>query len=202
MTRYASKRAPPIRNMKQLVIKDFSDFINKVEELNLFSSLVIFRGQPEKDQPSRAQHSGLKTRLLDWTSNALAALWCACVNPKKGDVHVYALESSTLIVKDVYDKDPFSPSSTRVFQPRLNNARIIAQHGWFTLHRYSRKAEGFVSLEDNSTTSPLLTEIRVLGGIRDDILESLDRHGINQRTLFPDLVGLCKHLNWKYKLTE
>jgi hypothetical protein len=145
-----------------------------------------------------AQHFGLKTRLLDWTSNPLAALWFACADAHPGDAYVYALDADNLLVEDVYKKDPFKTSETRVFQPRLNNARIIAQHGWFTLHRYSVKSKKFVRLESNPKIKDCLTEIQIPVGSRADVLHSLDRHGISSRTLFPDLEGLCKHLNWKY----
>lgn len=147
-----------------------------------------------------AQHSGLKTRLLDWTSNPLAALWFACADEKSGDAFVYALGADDLRVKDVYEKDPFNVTNTRVFQPRLNNPRIIAQHGWFTLHRYSAKDRRFVSLEKNPSTNKHLTEIRIPEKKRNDVLHSLEVHGISSRTLFPDLDGLCRNLNSKFKL--
>ncbi len=147
-----------------------------------------------------AQHYGLKTRLLDWTSNPLAALWFACSDALAGDAYVYALIADHLQDEDVYSKDPFEPSLTRVFQPRLNSPRLVAQHGWFTLHRYSRKVQTFVPIERNPDTTKYLTEIRIPDNERENILASLDRHGINRRTLFPDLEGLCKHLNWKHKL--
>lgn len=147
-----------------------------------------------------AQHFGLKTRLLDWTSNPLAALWFACADKNKGDAFVYVLEADRLCVTDVYEKDPFDISNTRVFQPRLNNPRIVAQHGWFTLHCYAKKDRKFVSLEKNKSIKDCLMEIRIPEKKRSDILRSLEVHGISIKTLFPDLVGLCRYLNSKHKL--
>jgi hypothetical protein len=147
-----------------------------------------------------AQHFGLKTRLLDWTSNPLAALWFACSDKLPSDAYVYALVADTLQEKNVYSKDPFATALTRIFQPRLNNTRILAQHGWFSLHRYSTKANAFVAINVNPDTKKHLTEIRIPEAKRADILSSLERHGISRRSLFPDLEGLCTYLNWKHKL--
>lgn len=149
-----------------------------------------------------AQHYGLKTRLLDWTSNPLAALWFACADKGSGDAYVYALEADHVLTLNVYRRnDPFTVPNTRVFQPRLNNARIVAQHGWFTLHRYSKSSSMFVPLEINRDTKDSLTEFRIYERKRSELLRELDVHGVSHRTLFPDLTGLCAHLNWKYRAT-
>jgi len=145
-----------------------------------------------------AQHFGLKTRLLDWTSNPLAALWFACADSIQGDAYVYALAAENLLARNLYSADPFDQNETRVFQPRQNNPRIVAQHGWFTLHRYSAKDKKFVPLELHARIKNYITEIRIPATSREGMLRSLDRHGTNLRVLFPDLEGLCRHLNWKH----
>ena len=172
-----------------------------IKQLILMGASMLPPGpQNELELLVIAQHFGLKTRLLDWTSNPLVALWFACADPAPGDAYVYALCADDLLANDVYDASPFSRSETRVFQPRLNNSRIIAQHGWFTLHKYSSKSRKFVSLETNPSTKKHLTEIRVPAGKRAGVLQSLDLYGISLRTLFPDLEGLCRYLNGKHKL--
>ncbi len=172
-----------------------------IKQLTLMGASMLPPGpQNELELLVIAQHFGLKTRLLDWTSNPLAALWFACADPAPGDAYVYALCADGLLANDVYDTSPFSRSETRVFQARLNNPRIIAQHGWFTLHRYSSKSRKFVPLETNPTTEKHLTEIRVPAGKRANVLQSLELYGISSRTLFPDLEGLCRYLNGKHGL--
>lgn len=164
------------------------------------ASLLKDIGTTELDLLVAAQHFGLKTRLLDWSSNPLAALWFACTDRTEGDTFVYALEADDLLEKDVYSKDPFGVAKTRVIQPRFNNQRVTAQSGWFTLHRYSKTAGRFVPLDKNPDAKKFLHEIRIPAKCRHSIVLSLDRHGITTGTLFPDLQGLCLHLNWRHGL--
>ncbi|MDP5239920.1 FRG domain-containing protein [Uliginosibacterium sp. 31-16] len=162
-----------------------------------------------------AQHFGMKTRLLDWTSNPLAALWFACNSKESGDVWLYAWDFSRLHVEDFYNHelvveesssfvkavdDPFSLKSTMVFQPRLSNKRVQAQHGWFSIHRFSQKHNRFICLENNSEAENTMAEFKIQGRSRVNILWELDKLGVNERTLFPDEDGLCSYLNYKLKL--
>lgn len=164
------------------------------------ASLLANVGSSDLDLLVAAQHYGLKTRLLDWSTNPLAALWFACNDRSNGDVYVYALEADSLLEEDVYSKNPFTTARTSVIQARLNNARINAQNGWFTLHRYSKSSGRFVALDRNPNAVKHLHQFKVPATRCAELLKSLDRHGVCARTLLPDLAGLCQHLNWRHEL--
>ena len=96
-------------------------------------------GKDDWDALVVAQHFGMATRLLDWTTNPLIALWFAVSNlDALSSGYVYMLPvTEDLILGPESDPDPFDFGKTRVFKPSINNERIAAQAGWFTAHRYS-----------------------------------------------------------------
>jgi len=158
-------------------------------------------GKDDWDALVVAQHFGMSTRLLDWTTNPLIALWFAVIdeNPKKGG-YVYMFPvTDDLILDRERELDPFSTGKTRVFKPSINNERLSAQSGWFTAHKYSKQSMRFVDLHKNKELKRkvLMKSVRCENKTR--LRKALDRVGINQESMFLGLEGTCRYVDWSFK---
>ena len=189
-------REKPVKDTTPLEVEMLSELKRRTE------TLLVRDLKDNWDWLVFAQHFGMKTRLLDWTSNPLTALWFACVSEYKMDQDSYVflfLAKSLHILNKEKDPDPFKKSRTKVLRPPQNNERVIAQSGWFTAHRYSTSSNRFVKLETNRDLKKYIVKFIIPKSEKQDILKKLNKFGINNQTMFPDFEGVCKQLNWEFE---
>jgi hypothetical protein len=148
-----------------------------------------------------AQHHGLATRLLDWTTNPLNAAFFSVKEPERGEpekgpavIHAVRFKERFHQPVDVSLCEPLDFEGIGEFRPRGVVPRIVRQGGLFTIHGPPE-----TSLEDLPTEAVTLNRIDIAEAYRPKLLAELARYGVNSSTLFPDLDGLSTYLNWTVK---
>lgn len=184
----------------QLVAKE-RDMLDRLKK----ESTPFLVGKPESDWDwlSIAQHQGMTTRLLDWSSSALTALWFAVASdPPATEAHgvLWMLDVDSDAIKSPSGSDDvLRLSRTYLFQPFHIDRRISAQSGWFSVHKYiNRTDKNFVPLDKNLAFKGKAKKFIIPRSAYRDIRRQLRVMGVTRASLFPDLSGLCADIDVEF----
>ncbi|MBZ5506017.1 MAG: FRG domain-containing protein [Acidobacteriia bacterium] len=170
------------------------------------------------------QHHGLPTRLLDWSKNALTALYFAVRTAKETEAAVFVLDPRTLsekcglgrsiadpmnrTTKDRYIDEYLNLSYSQgprdyypipLIPPQISD-RLAAQHSRFTLHTNRRGALADFMRKTRTPSCCHMKRLTIPVRTRTTILRTLRLTGATQPDILPGLDNLATDIRERIEL--
>ncbi len=141
------------------------------------------------------QHFGLPTRFSSWSENALVALYFATeLREDESDGVVWRLLPGDQAMTMTQDFEQV-PDRPQIYHPKHISPEFLAQKTCFLSHCLPEFDTPAISFEDyfESTNEDRmhLCQIVIPHNCKADIRRQLSGMGIDARTLFPGLRGVC-----------
>lgn len=154
------------------------------------------------------QHSGLPTRLLDWTESPLIAMFFAVSKDTPEPATLWALNALKMsklmqsqiglalpqnplvakIARAAFDSGMESPDKIVAVVPEYLDYRMLSQRSCFTIHGTKEPIENSVNAEE------FLIKVDIPVDQKKEIRNVLTKMAIRRSHIFPDIENLAQEL--------